>query len=208
MICKRKYDRFYYPKGIAGFWSAHVNEPLCRYEIKTKNPVDFFDLLYIENFEKEVDDMCKLFTCTKTDIEIWINEIIDEKVNESHDYYVDKYGKIPEQKDEEDNKYDRDFALSSSPEIHFYSTIGTGKDIVAVNEFKRQVASAIANTNMTIWFTILQDKNIDKKYISDFKEGMIEFINETENYDVYWMKELVPIIEKLTGKKIDQSFIV
>lgn len=208
MICERKYPRFYYPKGIAGFWSAHVNGPLCRYETKTKNPVDFFDLLYIENFEKEVDDMCKLFSCSKTDIEIWINEIIDEQVYESHDYYIEKYGKIPEQKDKDDNKYDRDFAMSSTPEIYFYSTIGTGKDIVAVNEFKRQVASAIANTNMTIWFTILQDKNIDQKYISDFKDGMIEFINETQYYGVYWMRELVPMIEKLTGKQIEFSFIV
>jgi hypothetical protein len=168
MFTQRKYKRFYYPKGVAGFWSAHVNGPLCKYNTESQDALDFLDLLDVRKFTEKVYSMMNLFACTDSDIEKWDGKITEE-------------------------------------EMQFYTKIGRGDDDNAVEEFVRQVVSAIANTTITIWFTILQDED-DGDEDFKFKERVIYFIKNIQ--PCYWLKELVPMIEELTGNKVESSRIV
>jgi len=170
MFTQRKYPRFYYPKGVAGFWSAHVNGPLSKYKTQSQDPKDFLDLLDVEKFEKKVYSMMDSFACTDSDFEKWGDKLTEE-------------------------------------ELHFYTKIGRDDDN-AVEEFVKQVVSAIANTTITIWFTILQGEgeDEDEDEDEDLKKRVIYFIENIQ--PCYWMKELVPMIEELTGNKVESSRIV
>jgi hypothetical protein len=168
MFTERKYERFYYPKGVAGFWSAHVNGPLCKYKTQIQDPTSFLDLLDVGKFNQNVYNMMDLFACTDSDIEEW------------------------------DDLTER--------EMEFYTKIGTGYDKDAVEEFKKQVSSAIANTTITIWFTILQKEDENEDMKEDLKEKVSYFLKNIEL--CYLMKELVPMIEELTGNKVEPSRVV
>jgi hypothetical protein len=163
MFTERKYERFYYPKGVAGFWSAHVNGPLCKYKTQTQDPTSFLDLLDVGKFNENVYSMMDSFACTDSDLEEW--DDLTERENE------------------------------------FYTKIGRGDDDDAVEEFKKQVSSAIANTTITIWFTILQKEDDE-----DLNEKVSYFLKNIDS--CYWMKELIPMIEELTGNKVEPSTIV
>lgn len=121
MICERRYPRFYYPKGIAGFWSGHVNGPFCDYtnNFKSKGSKEFLNLLDIKKFENDIESMTNLFKCTKDQVLKWAYEIADENIDETDDYYEQKYGGLPEKKDEEDREYDRKFAFQTK-ELNFF----------------------------------------------------------------------------------------
>ena len=199
LIINKRYPRgFYYPKGV-GFWTGHVNMPLYNYTTTTyagKVPREFKDLIDSDAIDNDVCEIMKTFSCTQGMLDQWVDEEIasGEIDFEMDDYYQDKYGGLPEKKDEDDNAYDRETVYKTSKEMMFWKNIGIdGANEVAQDEFIKQLWSTIVNTNVTIWLSIVQNPVLLERY----KGRLIDFI---VTVDVYWMEELIPFLEELCGK--------
>lgn len=130
------------------------------------------DLIDITRFDQIIDTMVYLFTCNDSEIE-----------------NLKKYGKITD--DMPDHQY---------KEMKFWWTVGIGQED-ALEEFVCQVASAIANTSVSIWLKSENSKNEN--------EQLVRFINHIDIvYKVYWMEELIPLMEKMCGKTFPKKVVL
>jgi len=185
LICGA-YPRFYYPKGY-GFYSGHVNHILHEVRSGQMTEKRIYELFHVPTFMKDVDNIFSSYRCTSGDVRRWVREdlVTSEKYKwmEEEDEYKDK--SINEK---------IDVIISSDKELSWWSTIGTGEDIEGRNEFETNIVRAMANTIVNAGLSMYAaGEKKDKR----LHRAIRQFIKDVEEeYEVLWMDELKPFMEK------------
>lgn len=178
------YTRFFYPSGLK-FYSTHVHPILQDTNNRQMTPERMKDLLNIVVFNQRVKMVLDGFSCTEQQILTLIKQDVDngrlDWMNEDPVFASmtidDKITTIIR----EDNEY------------NWWYSIGTGKSQNMRKNFERRIISTMANTILTAALSIMEDSphDIDKEEIGLF------LCNLEENYNIIWVREIIPYLEKV-----------
>ena len=188
----RPYNRYpkpFYPKGY-GFWCINViqveNQFVSNtnlYELAEK----YFDVTRILT---EVDDMMEHFKTTDQNIEGCHDEYVENHLQHVFDeYYMEKYNYNRDEvlekniRNEEDLKYEMTDLVMNDEEMNFWYKIGCRKNVDAVENFKSDIASAMANTivnGMAYRLCLTPNEEISKKL-----KQFVEVVNK--NFTIKWI---------------------
>ena len=185
MLCEM-YPRFFYPKGY-GFYST-----ICLTRFNATKGLSFeqmIELMNVEECKKRVDDMISFFACTQEQVLKWV----EDDINDGNYDWLDEEeheGKTMQEKVMEVITYENNMGWS------YY--VASGADEKANEEWKRNIISAIANTNLT---AVLSNVENSESVLTLQEEKKVReicnvFIAEMKKEKVQWMKELVPFIKK------------
>jgi len=194
LTIQRHYNRYpkpFYPtKTGYDFWQCVIGienhfiySNTSLYELAEK----YFDITRIL---VEVDDMIDYFKTTEENIENCHDEYVKNHLpHVFDDYYMEKYNynrsEILEKKirTKEDLKYEMTDLVMNDEEINFWYTIGCRKSVDAVENFKSDIASAMANTivnGMAYRLCLTPNKEISEK-LKEF----VKVVNK--NFTIKWI---------------------